>query len=133
MISDLMVKKSITKYALAKKSGVPYSTVSDIVSGKARLEKCEAETVYRLAGVLGTTVDELLRVNREDRIEFAIFCIENVAEKLRINAAKMYKILKKSHILDEYIFPNYEILHTQSKEYIVNDILEVMKEKGAIV
>lgn len=26
--------------------------------------------------------------------------------------------------------PEYEILHTQSKEYIVDELLEVMKERG---
>ena len=28
------------------------------------------------------------------------------------------------------IIPEYEILHTQSKDYIVDDIIEVMKERG---
>jgi len=32
--------------------------------------------------------------------------------------------------LNEYIIPEYEILHTQSKDYIINDIIEVMKERG---
>lgn len=31
---------------------------------------------------------------------------------------------------DGYIIPEYEMLHTQGKEYIVNDILETMKERG---
>ncbi len=38
--------------------------------------------------------------------------------------------LKKSNILDKYIIPGYEMLHTQSKDYIVEDILDVMKEQG---
>ena len=33
-------------------------------------------------------------------------------------------------IRDRYIIPEYEILHTQSKDYIINDIIEVMKERG---
>lgn len=37
---------------------------------------------------------------------------------------------KKSDILYKYIVPNYEILHTQGKEYIVEDIIAVMKEEG---
>ena len=67
MITELMQKNAMTKYALAKKSGVPYSTISDITNGKTRLEKCEAETVYRLAKALDSTVEELLlcRANRE--------------------------------------------------------------------
>ena len=41
-------------------------------------------------------------------------------------------LTEKSNILKEYIIPEYEILHTQGKEYIVNDILEVMREEGVI-
>ena len=30
----------------------------------------------------------------------------------------------------EFAISEYEILHTQSKDYIINDIIEVMKERG---
>ena len=60
-----------------------------------------------------------------------IFCIENVADKLNIDAPKVYSMLtEQTNILNEYIIPEYEILHTQSKDYIINDIIEVMKERG---
>ena len=68
-----------------------------------------------------------------DELEFAIFCIENIAAKLGVNAEKVYTALtEKSSILNDYIIPEYEILHTQSKEYIASDILEVMKERGVL-
>ncbi len=64
-------------------------------------------------------------------LEFAIFCIENIAEKLEKTADQVYVALaEKSNILNDYIVPEYEMLHTQGKEYIVNDIIEVMKERG---
>jgi predicted DNA-binding protein YlxM (UPF0122 family) len=64
-------------------------------------------------------------------LEFAIFCIENVASKLNVNAQKVYDALnKQTDILNEYIIPEYEVLHTQSKEYIVEDIIEIMKQRG---
>ena len=31
------------------------------------------------------------------------------------------------------IVPEYEVLHTQSREYIVDDLLDVMKERGVEV
>ena len=68
-------------------------------------------------------------VNAE--LEFAVFCIESLAEKTRTDARRIYSMLtKESDILKGYIIPEYEVLHTQSKEYIVEDILEVMKERG---
>lgn len=66
-------------------------------------------------------------------LEFAIFCIENVAEFLGENVPEIYKRLTEgSNILNSYIIPEYEMLHTQSKEYIVKDIVQVMKERGVI-
>ena len=66
-------------------------------------------------------------------LENAIFCIENIAAKLGVSAEKVYDALtEKSDILNDYIIPEYEILHTQGKEYIVDDIIEVMKERGVL-
>ena len=64
-------------------------------------------------------------------LEFAVFCIENVAEFLKLNGEEVYRLLaEKSDILDNYIIPCFDALHTQGKEYIVNDIVEVIREKG---
>ena len=66
-----------------------------------------------------------------DELEFAVFCIENVAKKLNVDAEKIYQIFtEKSNILNGYIVPEYEVLHTQSREYIIEDLLDVMKERG---
>ena len=48
MINELMENKKITKYRLAKESGIAYTTINDICNGKAQLEKCSAETIYRI-------------------------------------------------------------------------------------
>ena len=64
-------------------------------------------------------------------LEFAIFCIENVAAKLNVDARKVYAALtEQTDILNGYIIPEYDVLHTQGKDYIVDDIIDVMKEKG---
>ena len=59
--------------------------------------------------------------------------VANIAAKLGVSAEKVYDALtEKSDILNDYIIPEYEILHTQGKEYIVDDIIEVMKERGVL-
>ena len=75
------------------------------------------------------------RENRVDKnIEFAVFCIESVAQRLHADAADVYAALAdRSDILHSYILPCYEVLHSQGKDYIVDDILDVMKEKGVRV
>lgn len=70
-------------------------------------------------------------INNLQELEYVIFCIENIAEKLKKKADQIYvELTEKSNILHDYIVPEYEMLHTQGKEYIVNDIIEVMKERG---
>lgn len=48
-INDILRENHMTKYRLAKNSGIPYTTLNDICSGKTDLLKCSAETVYKLS------------------------------------------------------------------------------------
>jgi len=74
------------------------------------------------------------KIKNSNELEFAIFCIENIAAKLGVDAINVYQALtKQSNILYDYIVPEYEVLHTQSKEYIVQDIFDVMKERGVVI
>lgn len=67
-------------------------------------------------------------------LEFAIFCIENVALRLGVSAKSVYlAFTDKSDILRQYIVPCYPALHTQGKEYIVDELLEVMRQRGVEV
>ena len=71
------------------------------------------------------------KIANTDELEFVVFCIENIAIKLGKNAEEVYQALtEKSDILSSYIIPGYEMLHTQSKDYIVNDIISLMEERG---
>ena len=74
-------------------------------------------------------------VRTEDELEFVIFCIENLAQRHGMNARELYSVLDdhRSGILHSYIVPGYEFLHTQDKEYILNDIDEVMKSQGVLI
>ena len=59
-LMNLLKEKQLSVYQCAKESHVPYTTLSDIVKGKTRIEKCTAETIYKLARTLHLTVEELL-------------------------------------------------------------------------
>ncbi|MBQ1400953.1 MAG: helix-turn-helix domain-containing protein, partial [Firmicutes bacterium] len=54
-IKEYLNNKGLSIYKLAKLSDVPYTTVNDIIHGRTRIEKCLAETVYKLAKALGVT------------------------------------------------------------------------------
>ena len=64
-------------------------------------------------------------------LEFAVFCIESIAEHLGLKGNETYRLLtEESDILDNYIVPCSPALHTHGKEYIVNEIVEIMRERG---
>ena len=64
-------------------------------------------------------------------LEFAVFCIENVAKKLSVDRSVVYDMMAvQTDILQHYIIPCYDVLHTQGKEYIVNDLIDMLKAKG---
>jgi plasmid maintenance system antidote protein VapI len=72
-INDLLKQRNMTKYRLAKNSGIPQTTVIDICSGKAKIEKCSAETLYRLAKTLDTTMEDLITRSMEHRPSFETY------------------------------------------------------------
>ena len=59
---EFLLKEKMSKYKLAKLSGVPYSTLSDICSKKSAIKKCSVETVMKISEVFGMTVEELVAV-----------------------------------------------------------------------
>ena len=66
-------QKNMSIYRLSKESGVPYATLNDICNGKTRLEKCSAETVYRIAHALDTPMENLLVPYIDNRSSFELF------------------------------------------------------------
>jgi len=81
-INDLMQMKSMTKYRLSKNSHIPYSTINDICSGKAKLDQCSAETIYKLAKEFGVSMEALLEPIFMERISFELFK-SNICHKVK--------------------------------------------------
>lgn len=67
-----------------------------------------------------------------DNIDFVTYCIGNLSRRLGLNARDVYQRLKTSGILTDYIIPSYDVFHTFSKEYLMEDLVEFMKEKGVL-
>lgn len=64
---------------------------------------------------------------------FAVFLIHALAYEWKKPYKKVYEILNDSGILDNYIIPHYDVLHTQGKQYLVEDITDFVKEKGVSI
>lgn len=68
-INELLVEQGMTKYRLSKMSGIPYATINDICSGKARIEKCSADTLYKICQTLHVSMEDVLEPVMKGGIE----------------------------------------------------------------
>lgn len=66
-------------------------------------------------------------------LDFITFCVGSLADALQWSASKVYKTLRSTGLLSDYIVPCYDVLHTFSKEYIVDDLTDALREKGVLV
>ena len=67
-----------------------------------------------------------------ENLYFITFCVGSLSEALNKSASQVYEALRSSGLLNDYIIPCYDILHSFSKEYIVEDLTEALKERGAL-
>ena len=61
MNNELLKEKKMSKYQLAKESGVPQTTIIDICSNKAKIEKCSAATIYKISRALHVSMESLVK------------------------------------------------------------------------
>ena len=55
-----------------------------------------------------------------------------MASYLGKNTKEVYHTMQDAGIIDDYIVPCYDVLHTFSKEYIVDDLVSYMRKKGVL-
>lgn len=73
MIQTMMQQRGMSQYRLSKTSGIPYATINDICNGRTQLEKCSAETVYRLSQALDVSMEILIEPYMQKRTSFELF------------------------------------------------------------
>ncbi|WP_462349398.1 DUF3791 domain-containing protein [Holdemanella biformis] len=63
-------------------------------------------------------------------LTFVIFILHALGQHWNMKTPEVYEILNTTGILDDYIIKCYDVLHTLGKEYLVEDIIEFVREKG---
>lgn len=67
-----------------------------------------------------------------DQMDFATYCVGLVSCKLGISQPEVFDKLTTSGIMREYIVGAYDVLHCLSSDYIADELISCMKEKGVI-
>ena len=68
-INEIIDRSGMTKYRIAKLSGIPHATLNDLCSGKTHIEKCSGETLYRLSKTLQLPIEQLLESAMEQKLQ----------------------------------------------------------------
>lgn len=66
------------------------------------------------------------RTDREILMGFVASCIEDVAEKLGVDYAVVYERMKAVGMIENYIIPHYDVLHTESRENVTAGMIETL-------
>ena len=78
------------------------------------------------------TVEER-RVMDKKELGFVVFLIHALAYAWGKPYRVVYQILNDTGILDGYILPFYDVLHTLGKQYLIEDITGFVRDKGVQV
>lgn len=70
----------------------------------------------------------------EIKLAFAASCVEGAARKLGVPYIEVYERMKKVELIDNYILKHYDTLHTESREYLIENVVECLNnwEKKAV-
>jgi len=68
----------------------------------------------------------------KNTLEFVTYCISKLASLLNMTQREVYRRLLSSGILYGYIVPSYDVLHTFGSRYLMEDLIDYMKEKGVL-
>lgn len=74
-----------------------------------------------------------MKVMDKDTFSFVIYMIHACANDWKQKPSEVYKNMKRINCIMGFLVPNYEILHTQSTQYIIKDIKEYFNIRGITV
>lgn len=65
----------------------------------------------------------------KDEIEmsFIASCIESVANRLNLDYRDVFERMDRVGMIDSYIYPCYEQLHTESRENLTTSLIETLE------
>lgn len=71
---------------------------------------------------------EFIKISKEQIImAFVATCIETTARYLGIDYSEVYSRMNKVGMIENYILPNYEPLHSESREILAERLIECLE------
>lgn len=77
-------------------------------------------------------MEQLVQLNPEEiKVGFVASCVEFAARKLGVSYLEAFQRLDRVGMLDNQIYESYDVLHTQSREYVTDMVDECLKRLEA--
>ena len=62
----------------------------------------------------------------EIKMAFVASCIESVADKVGVDYREIFERMDKVGMIDSYIYPFYEQLHSESRENLTKSLIDTL-------
>ena len=73
-------------------------------------------------------MEEFIKISKEQIImAFVATCIETTARYLGRDYSEVYNRMNKVGMIENYILPNYEPLHSESREILAERLIECLE------
>ena len=73
-------------------------------------------------------MNEKVQLTKDEIIMgFVASCIEDVADTLGVDYTEVYQRMDAVRMIDEYIIPNYEVLHSESRRNVTDGLIDTLK------
>ena len=72
-------------------------------------------------------MDEIRKISKEQIVmAFVATCIETTSRYLGVGYIEIYRRMERVGMIDNYIVPNYEVLHSESREVLAERMVECL-------
>ena len=72
MLKDYLKKENITIYELSKKTGIAYSTLSDLCNGKVDIDNCKVSIIKKLSEYFNISMNNIYNICLKKDNEFIV-------------------------------------------------------------
>ena len=69
------------------------------------------------------------RTYESDVMHFCVIAVETAARKMMVDTKTLVERLERYDLIEGRLMKYYDVLHTQSADYVADDIIEALKNR----
>ena len=131
-IKSLRKKLGMSQTAFAERFQIPVSTIRDWEQSRRTPPPYVVHLLSEQVGEIILCQEDKARMNQMV-FSFVVYMIHACADNWQKTPSEVYQLFKKSGCVVRYLVPNYEILHTQGTDTVVEDLREYLQKRGEAV